>query len=202
MFLSRLIRAFCALAVLGVLIACDAKDMGEPPHPMGNFAMRANFVDAAKAQTIPLSRTATPEAWGAVLKEALQERFGVYQGDNPFEFGISIDGYILAPPGVPLVASPRSALIIRVHVYDTVKKQFLVEGGKRMTILEGMSKDSVIGSGWTQNKQAQMKKLARNAAKAVQDYMLDHPEWLGLPVEQTSNSGAADAKPGQSPKTN
>lgn len=202
MFLSRLIRAFSALVVMGVLVACDAKDMGEPPHPMGNFAMRANFVDAAKAQTIPLSRTATPEAWSAALKEALQERFGAYQGDKPFEFGISIDGYILAPPGVPLVASPRSALIIRVHVYDTVKKQFLVEGGKRMTILEGMSKDSLLGSGWTQNKQAQMKKLARNAAKAVQDYMLDHPEWLGLPVEQTSNSGAADAKPGQSPKTN
>ena len=71
-----------------------------------------------------------------------------------------------------------------------------------MTILEGMSKDSVIGSGWTQTKQAQMKKLARNAAKAVQDYMLDHPEWLGLPIAETPNSGAADAKAGQSPKSN
>jgi hypothetical protein len=39
----------------------------------------------------------------------------------------------------------------------------------------------VIGSGWTQNKHAQMKKLADNAAKAVQDYMLAHPEWLGMP---------------------
>jgi hypothetical protein len=30
-----------------------------------------------------------------------------------------------------------------------------------------------------------MKKLARNAAKAVQGYMLEHPEWLGLPPLQT-----------------
>ena len=45
----------------------------------------------------------------------------------------------------------------------------------------GESGDSIVGSGWTQNRDAQMKKLAFNAAKAVQDYMLAHPEWLDLP---------------------
>jgi hypothetical protein len=185
MILARLIRTVTALALLVVLAACDAKDMGEPPRPMGNFKMNAIFIDAKKAQTVPLSRTAKPEDWEAAMAAALTERFGTYAGDKPFEFGISIDGYVLAPRGVPVVASPKSALIIRLHVYDSAKKQFLEEGGKRITVMEGMSGESFVGSGWTQNKQAQMKKLARNAAKAVQEYMLDHPEWLGLPPNQT-----------------
>jgi hypothetical protein len=187
MFLARLIRALPALALLVVLAACDAKDMGEPPRPMGNFAMGLNIVVPETAQTIPISRKAEPEEWKAVMTEAMEERFGRYVGDKLFDFGISIDGYMLAPPGVPLVASPRSALIITVNVWDDAKKELLVKGGKRITVMEGMSGESFVGSGWTQNKQAQMKKLARNAAKAVQEYMLDHPEWLGLPPEQSAS---------------
>ena len=187
MIFVRLIRTVTALALLVVLAACDAKDMGEPPRPMGNFKMNAIFIDAKKAQTVPLSRTAKSQDWEAAMSAAMTERFGTYAGDKPFEFGISIDGYVLAPRGVPVVASPKSALIIRLHVYDSAKKQFLEEGGKRITVMEGMSGESFVGSGWTQNKQAQMKKLARNAAKAVQEYMLDHPEWLGLPPEQSAS---------------
>ncbi|MEI6799201.1 MAG: hypothetical protein WCO04_08310 [Pseudomonadota bacterium] len=181
MLLIRLIRALPAMALLVALAACDAKDMGDPPHPMGSFRMNSVFIDATKAQTVPLSRTADAEDWKTVMTAAMTERFASYSGDTPFDFGISVDGYVLAPPGVPVIASPRSALIIRLHVYDSLKKEFLEEGGKRFTLIEGVSKDSVIGSGWTQNKHAQMKKLADNAAKAVQDYMLAHPEWLGMP---------------------
>ena len=147
MNLARLIRALPALALLVVLAACDAKDMGDPPHPMGNFKMNAFFIDAQKAQTVPLSRTAKPEDWEAVMGDAMTERFGTYAGDKPFEFGISIDGYVLAPRGVPVVASPKSALIIRLHVYDSAKKQFLEEGGKRITVMEGVSGESFVGSG-------------------------------------------------------
>ena len=93
MILARLIRTVTALALLVALAACDAKDMGEPPRPMGNFKMNAIFIDAKKAQTVPLSRTAKPEDWEAVMSAAMTERFGTYAGDKPFEFGISIDGY-------------------------------------------------------------------------------------------------------------
>jgi hypothetical protein len=178
-----LIRAFALLASLLMLAACDASDFSDPPKPMGNFAMGLNVVVGKTAQTIPISRQATAEEWETVMKDAMVERFGSYSGDKLFDFGISIDGYVLAPPGVPIVASPRSALIVTVNVWDDAKQQLLVEGGKKLTVLEGNSGETLIGSGWTQNKQAQMKKLARNAAKAVQDYMLEHPEWLGLPVD-------------------
>ena len=198
--LNRFLCTLTAVIGLLVLVACDAQDAGEPPKPMGNFQMGLNIVVPDTAQTIALSRKATPEEWKAVMTQAMDDRFGSYTGDKLFDFGISIDGYMLAPPGVPLVASPRSALIITVNVWDDAKRELLVAGGKRLTIVEGVSPDSVIGSGWTQSKEAQMKKMAFNAAKAVQDYMLEHPEWLGLPpieVPSAARTNATKAKPSE-----
>ena len=197
--LNASIRSGLAALALVLLAACDAHDMADPPRPMGNFAMGLNIVVPETAKTIAISRQATPEEWKTVLTDAMQRRFGSYSGDKLFDFGISIDGYLLAPPGLPVVASPRSALIITVNVWDDARKQVLVKGGKRMTLIEGVSADSFIGSGWTQNKQAQMKKLANNAAKAVQDYMLAHPEWLGLPPTSTAATPATTAPPPAAP---
>ncbi len=201
MTLPRFLRTLPAMIGLLVLVACDAHDAGEPPKPMGNFQMGLNIVVPETAQTIALSRKATPEEWKAVMTEAMQDRFGSYQGDKLFDFGISIDGYMLAPPGVPVVASPRSALIITVNVWDDAKKELLVKGGKRLTLVEGVSADSVLGSGWTQSKQAQMKKMAFNAAKAVQDYMLEHPEWLGLPSVEVPSAAHTNATPAKAAAT-
>jgi hypothetical protein len=193
MTMTRLLRTLPAVIGLLVLVACDAHDAGEPPKPMGNFAMGLNIVVPDTAQTIPLSRKATPEEWKTAMTKAMDDRFGSYSGPKLFDFGISIDGYMLAPPGVPVVASPRSALIITVNVWDDAKQELLVKGGKRLTIVEGISAEAVVGSGWTQNKQAQMKKLAFNAAKAVQDYMLEHPEWLDLPPIQVPSPARTNA---------
>lgn len=180
------IRALALLFGLLALAACDANDFGDPPRPMGKFEMGLNVVVGETAQTIPISRQATADEWETVMKEAMVERFGSYSGGKMFDFGISIDGYVLAPPGVPVVASPRSALMITVSVWDDARKFLLVDGGKRLTILEGTSGETLIGSGWTQGKAAQMKKLARNAAKAVQDYMLEHPDWLEMTPEEAA----------------
>ena len=49
------------------------------------------------------------------------------------------------------------------------------------TIFEHMSAETVIGSGVTQNKAKQMEVLSYNAAKAVEKWLLEHPEWFGLP---------------------
>jgi hypothetical protein len=190
MTLPRILRPFLVLCGLFLLAACDAHDAGEPPRPMGNFALGLNIVVADTAQTLPISRQAKPEEWKAVMTKAMADRFGSYSGDKLFDFGISIDGYLLAPPGVPIVASPHSALIFTVNVWDDAKQELLVKGGKRMTYVEGVSAESVIGSGWTQSKDVQMKKLAFNAAKMVQNYMLEHPEWLGLTADQVANPPA------------
>ncbi len=191
------IRLFLAGLSLLALFACDAHDAGEPPRPMGNFQLGLNIVVPETAQTIAISRKASPEEWKTAMTNAMQDRFGGYTGGKLFDFGISIDGYMLAPPGIPVVASPQSALIFTVNVWDDAKQELLVKGGKRIIYVEGVSAKSLIGSGWTQSKAQQLKKLTFNAAKLVQDYMLAHPEWLDLPPlttpsdTKTNDSGAA-----------
>ena len=174
-------RLTAVIALLGLLAACDTNNLKDPPVPMGDFAMGLNVVVEETAQTVPISRKAKPGEWKDAMTKAMSDRFGSYSGARLFNFGISIDGYELAPPGVPILASPKSALIATVNVWDDATQKQFNPGGKRLTIVEGISPESFIGSGWTQNRKQQMAKLAYKAALAVQDYLLDNPEIFGLP---------------------
>jgi hypothetical protein len=48
----------------------------------------------------------------------------------------------------------------------------------------------VIGSGLTRTKAKQMEVLSYNAAKRVEQWLLDHPEWFGMPVTKPSGTDA------------
>ena len=178
MLIARLIAM---TALLGLLAACDTNNLKDPPTPMGDFAMGLNVVVEDTAQTVPISRKALPGEWKDAMTKAMVDRFGSYSGDRLFNFGISIDGYELAPPGVPIIASPKSVLIATVSVWDDATQTQFNPGGKRVVLIEGLSPESLIGSGWTQNRKQQMAKMAYKAALAVQDYLLDNPEIFGLP---------------------
>jgi hypothetical protein len=190
----RLIRTGLILAALGLLAACDAKnDLADPPVPLGDFALGLNVVVPETAQTVPISRQATPEQWKTAMTKAMADRFGRYEGTKLYNFGVSIDGYSLAPPGIPVVASPKSALIVTVNIWDDATQKQLNPGGKRITVIEGVSPESVFGSGWTQTKQQQLDKMAYKAALAIQNYLLDNPEWFGLPPKGTEVPAPAAA---------
>ena len=113
------LRALTALALsLAVLAGCGANDLDEPPAPLGNFALGLNVVVADNMQKVPISRDATVDEWEAAMKKAIDERFGRYEGTKLYNFGISVDAYALAPPGIPLIASPKSALVVTVTIWD------------------------------------------------------------------------------------
>ena len=178
---ARLIRSLLMVAGIGLLAACGAGDLKKPPVPLGDFVMGLNVVVADTAQVPGISRQATADEWEAAMKQAMVDRFGRYEGSRIYNFGINVEGYVLAPPGVPVVASPRSALIVRVHVFEDATQTQLNPGGERLILVEGVSAESFIGSGWTQTKKQQMDKMAYRAALAVQNYLLENPEWFGLP---------------------
>lgn len=178
--MSRLIKAL-AVAALALLAACTGEGLDKPPAPLGDFVLGLNITVADFAQVPGISRKVSDTEWEAAMEKAMDDRFGRYEGDRIYNFGISIDGYVLAPPGVPFVASPKSALIFTVHVYEDAKQLELNPGGKRLTILESTSPETFIGSGWTQTKEQQMQRLAYRGALAVQRYLLENPEWFGLP---------------------
>jgi hypothetical protein len=142
---------------------------------------------------------------------AVDERFARYQGAKLYNFGISVDAFALAPPGIPLVASPKSALVVTVTIWDDAAQAKLNEEGKQFTVFEGASAESaVLGSGLTRSREEQMERLSRNAAKEIERWMLQNPEWFGiadapvvapLPAAATLPTGTAAAATGASAVT-
>lgn len=173
-----------ALLVFGLglaLSACQTNDLTEPPVELGNFALGHNIVVTSNMQKVPISRDATPEQWEASLEKAMDDRFGRYEGEKLYNIGISIDAFALAPPGVPLVLNPKSALGMTVSIWDDAAQKKLNEEGKQIIVMEKMSGETMVGSGLTQSAAKQMEILSYNAAKAVEGWLLDNPEWFGLP---------------------
>lgn len=169
-----------SLALLG-LAACQNSDLDEPPAPLGPFRLGHNIAVADNIQKVPISRDATKEQWEAAIEKAVQDRFGRYQGDKLYDIGIAIDGYALAPPGIPVVLKPKSVLVITANIWDDAARKKLNPEGKQIMVFEKASPETFIGSGLTQSKQKQMEVLSYNAVKKVEQWLLDNPEWFGLP---------------------
>ena len=51
----------------------------------------------------------------------------------------------------------------------------------QLTVLEQITGETLVGSGLTQTKKQQMENLSASAAKAIQNWMLKHPEWFTPP---------------------
>lgn len=167
---------------LVLLAACAKNDLADPPVNLGDFGLGLNIAVAAKMQKVPISRNASVEEWETAIKKAVDDRFGRYHGNRLYNIGISIDAYALAPPGIPLVASPKSVLVITANIWDDAKRLKLNPEGKRLTVFESLSGDTVIGSGLTRSKAQQMASLSYNAIKAVEGWLLANPAWFDLPA--------------------
>ena len=194
MSLLSIIRFTVLTGVLGLVAACSGKeDLSLPPEPMGNFLMGHNIVVADDAQQGPLSRKADPDDWEVALKDAIQADLGRDTGTNYFHIGTHVDAYVLAIPGVPLVATPKSVLIISVNVWDDSTGEKLTEEPKQLTVFERSEKSTfIVGSGIVNSKAVQMRNLSRNAARLIRKYLQQNKQWFGL-VEDIEAGSNADS---------
>ena len=173
-------RLLVAIALLFSISACsEFKDLDEVPEPLGRFLLGHNIVVANEPEIGPLSRKVTDEAWEASVTSAIDERFSRYDGDKYFHIAVKVEGYVLALPGIPLVASPSSSLIIGVTLWDDALGAKINDEPKRFVVFERLSGETLLSSGLTQNKEQQMENLARNAAKMIHNWMLETPELFG-----------------------
>ncbi len=179
---NRLSALLLALA----LAACGKSDLADPPVPLGNFALGLNIVVADNVEMVPISRKATPEEWETAVSKAVADRFGRYEGTKLYNIGISVDAFALAPPGIPIVAAPKSVLVVTANIWDDAAQKKLNAEGRQFTIFESLSGDTVIGTGLTRSRQQQIDALAYNAAKKVEGWLLENPEWIGLPPAGTA----------------
>ncbi len=183
----RLAR-FAPLGLVLALVACAAGDpLEEELPPMGDFRLSHNIVVADNMQQVPPSRNATPEEWEEILVAEIDRRFGGYEGDRLYHIGIAVDGYALAPPGIPIVLSPRSVLVLSVNIWDDELGRKLHEEPEQIIVFEGTSPETfLVGSGIARNRNEQMQVLARNAARRVQLFMLENPEWFNISAEEAA----------------
>lgn len=168
-----MMRLVFGMTMLVLAAACSpSADLDGPPVPLGDFSLHHNIVIASKAQRGPLSRKATEEQLASTVQAAIAERFDRYDGPSRYHFGISVEGYVLAQPGVPLVLAPKSALILNVTVYDDAANKKLNDTPEQITVLETFGTAPIIGTGYTMSAEEQLTELSRNAAKAVERFLV------------------------------
>jgi hypothetical protein len=165
-------RFFALLFSLSLLVGCAQDSLVEKPVPMGDFSLGHNVIVASKMQKGPISRKATEAEWTQAMTKAIADRFGRYDGENLYHLGISVEGYMLAPPGVPVVYSPKSALIINVTVWDDKAGKKYNDKPHQMTVFEDTTGESlIIGSGLGRTKEEQIEGLSSNAAYLIQVWL-------------------------------
>lgn len=174
-YLNHLATIGCAFVLAGC--ASMGEDLTQR-EPMGEFLLGHNIVVAKGAEIGPLSREATPEEWQEIVSNAIDARLGGYDGTQYYHVAVKVEGYILAIPGVPVVAAPKSALIITATVWDDAAGGKINEEPKQFTVFESVRPETVFSSGLTLSKQQQMEDLAQNAARAVHNWMLENKAWF------------------------
>ena len=180
MGVTRTFRIMAAAAAVSALAACASNldDLDGPVRPLGDFYLGHNVVVASSATKGPLSRDASEEELETALKAAIDQRFRRFDGERLYHIAISVDGYVLAQPGIPVVAAPRSALIFGVTIWDDALETKLNDPPHRITVLEDLSGDTVVGSGLTRTAEEQLEALAYNAARATERWMRENMEWF------------------------
>jgi len=174
-------RIISLLSALLMLAACAAPPtLDDPLQDLGAFRLGYVVVYAQKMKKGPVSRDATSAEWEQVLGDALIQRFDKYQGNQLYHLGVSVEGFMLAPPGVPLIYSPKSALILNVTVWDDAANAKLNPEVHQITVFESTTGESfVVGSGHERTREEQMQGLAVNAVDMIEDWMVEQKETQG-----------------------
>lgn len=195
------LRGGAVLLACVMLAACNgARDLGEAPVPLGDFNLGHNIVVAPKVQKVPLGRELETDVMIEALRAAVAERFDRYEGGRLYHFGISIESYFLAPPGIPVVAAPKSAMIIRITVWDDAANKKLTPQAHQITVLESLDQGPIVGSGFTKTAEEQFKNLSQNAVKQIETFLVKknaEEGWFNAGVASAvPDDGTAGAPPG------
>jgi len=188
--LARYFRMALAGALVLVLAACVKPEpqVDRKPDPIGDFKLGYAIVVAKDAQRGPLSRKASEQELVNAIQTELKRVFGRYEGKRYYHISVTVDAYVLAMPGIPIVASPKSALIFTVRIWDDAKQKQLFDKPKQFTIIEKISGKSLFGSGLTQTKEEQLAGLTRSAVKQIEKWMRENESLFQDPDKTASDT--------------
>ena len=114
------------------------------------------------------------------MTSEIERRFGQYKGGKGFVVAVAIDGYALAPPGIPIVLTPKSIMVVSANLW-TADPQEKIAGPEQLTTFEGAD-TFLLGSGLQKTADEQLTTLSRNMVKKIQSWLLRNPTWFDLPA--------------------
>jgi len=189
------LRAVALVAALGLLSACaSGAKLGDERAELGDFLLGHAIVVEENAVRGPASRKAEPGAWKDSLEAEMQRRFARYQGDSLYHLGVAVQGYVLAIPGIPLVAAPKSFLILGVTVWDDAAGKKLNEKPHRIIVFEAPSGETAISSGLTQSAEEQMQNLSQNGVAAIERWLATQEDWFPPKAAADASEATAPAQ--------
>ncbi len=160
------------LAAVIVLASCDApSELRSDPEPIGDFRLGFVTVSAKGSNQLEMSREFEESELEETLVGAIEERLGRHAGNRWYHLAVSIEEYSLAPPGIPVVASPRSGMVIRVAVWDDASGRVLTEPPKEFVLAEPFSIQTFMGSGISRSSREQARAVSRHAARVIEDWL-------------------------------
>lgn len=168
-------RWLAALGCVLALAACDpASDLKDPPVDLGNFRLGHNVAVVVQDVTIlPGSRIVTVAEWKDALTGAIDARFGRYDGFKQYHISLSVRGYNLSRFDVPGVPGPKTLVDLHARIWDDALGKMLHDAPQEIQILVAFNEIGV-----QPNKREQLDYLAARAAKEVETWLLQHPEWF------------------------
>jgi hypothetical protein len=105
-------------------------------------------------------------------------------------------GYVLAKPGIPFFAAPKSILIFTVIVVEDHTGKVLTEEPHQITVIERLTGGSNSGLGFTRSRAQQMRDLSKQAARKTEDWLRKQP-WFDGPDTIVILLDDADADSGR-----
>ena len=167
------------LALVLLVGACAGQPLHERPEPIGDFRLGYAIAKVERPEQGPFSRVISDEKIKEEVEAAVRARLGRYDGDGLYHIGMAVGGYVLAQPGVPLIFSPKSIMIVDVTVFDNATRQKLSEEPFRITAFEGLKNTApIIGSGLARGAEAQLENLSEQVAVQIENWLRENPEWF------------------------
>ncbi len=174
-------RRLFLIAALAVAACAPTDDLEGPPPSLGDFRLGHSVVIADRVEYGPFSRKVDAEQIKSIVTRDVRARLGPprYDGDGLYHLGILVGGLVLAAPGVPAVYTPSSAMIVEVNVFDNDTREKVNDEPKQLLVREGIENFApIIGSGLVRGKDAQLENLSFQASVAIQEWLLENPEWF------------------------
>ncbi|WP_296473314.1 hypothetical protein [Roseinatronobacter sp.] len=166
------------LAALAVSACASGAQLKDERAELGDFFLSHAIVVADDATPLPGSRPAEAEEWEQAIVSEMRRRLGRYDGDKLYHIGVNVQAYMIAPPGIPLVLSPRSALGVTVDLWDDAAGSKLNARPHRIIVGEAISGETIVGSGNTQTRERQMQNLAENVVLSIENWLASNPDWF------------------------